>query len=133
MEEASFLRLACGGAGDARPTSRSGRRRLHGGLGRGVGGVGWCCWIARRGVCAPPRVPRLFCHPAPPRLLNVCPHPASAHLNTSRSYVLNLGMGIQRPGGSSPCLRIAYSLWSGWKQIFLTSCTERRSCTRALC
>lgn len=57
-----------------------------------------------------------FCRPFPPPSSNVCPHPASPHFNTSWSCVLNLGMGIQRPRGTSPCLRIVYSLWSGWKQ-----------------
>lgn len=44
---------------------------------------------------------------------------------------LNLGTGMQRPGGFSPCLRIAYSLWSGWKWTFPACCIGLRYCTKA--
>lgn len=70
VEEASFLRLACGGAGDARPTSRSGRRRLHGGV---------LLDRQARGLCSSPR-PSTVLPPCSSSLVKCVPAPGQRAL-----------------------------------------------------
>lgn len=89
--------------------------------------------LSGHGDCALPRLPS---SPASLFLLAnyVCIRtPPARTPNTSCGRAVIWGEEYKGIGGSSPCLRVIYSQWSGWKQTFPTCCTELRSCTQALC